>query len=726
MSIHGYCKKTWRVLLVSLMLVFSLNIVAAAADSDEYQSQVIWDLANITEYLDIICISLETYLPVIQRSLNDISTTVESYFDMLAVMQSSLESIETDASSIVSKLTTIASNLTYNNKSVAYYANVTNNNLLSRTTKILDFQEAAAADLATVITKLSSVDTDLDSVIESLSALNDNIFTVWTEVVTVNTNLGGVKDKLDSVNTYLGSAVSKLNSVDGSLSTLISAQHSTNVYLSNIEALLSYNEKSAAHLIGMMNNNMIYNFNDLFVYQEAAAADLATMIDKLTTANSSLSTITTKITSADSRLGTVVTKITSVDTNIASALFYDGTSVASLVREMGVNMGLQHTLLQNDLGEANIHLSNLHSDLFIWLMNDQVGLLSKLNLLVEKQETANTSLSNIESLLFYNEKSAAHLIGLMNNNMIYRFNDLFAYQEAAAADLATVIDKLTTANTSLSTISTEISSADDRLSTVVTKVTAMDTNLSSVVTKITSVDSRLNTANTNLTTMISNQSELLTLLQEDGVFTTDISGILTDLDSVLSNQSTLVTSLAGVSTNLGTVVTEITSADDRLSTVVAKATNLDTNLVTVINNQTYATNFLRTMSSNLSNLLTLLQQDGAFTTDISGVLTNQQKLIELLEDLELTTNVTIENIENITIDVTNKAYEVFYITDSEGNEQNLADFSGDVLTISGRLLNFFFKVAFDDAMDSVDSALDDMTEFYLDDSVVVGGSSLWE
>ena len=229
-----------------------------------------------------------------------------------------------------------------------------------------------------------------------------------------------------------------------------------------------------------------------------------------------------------------------------------------------------------------------------------------------------------------------------------------------------------------------------------------------------------NNVNGKLKSVIANQEALLALLQQDGAFTTDLSGVLADLGTVISNQSAAFSVLEETSGILSTISDELNFVRSRMLYDGATSAHYLYDIKKKLNSA------LDTLSSDHQSILTLLQQEGAFTTDISGILENQQKLIDLIEDLELTTNVTIENIENIKIDVTNKAYEVFYITDSEGNEQNLADLSGDVLTISGRLLNFFFKVAFDDAMDSVDSALDDMTEFYLEDSVVVGGSSLWE
>ena len=169
---------------------------------------------------------------------------------------------------------------------------------------------------------------------------------------------------------------------------------------------------------------------------------------------------------------------------------------------------------------------------------------------------------------------------------------------------------------------------------------------------------------------------------------------------------------------------------------------VESSVESILSNQNTALPVLQTMSESLSSIKNRLyyvdasvsyyvyavnkklgDQLPVMVANQEAELANQQKIIDLLEDLEHT---SVENIQNITIDINNDAYEIFYITDADGNDQNLADFSGDVLTITGRLLNFFFKVAFDDAMDSVDSALDDMTEFYLDDSVVVGGSSLWE
>ena len=84
-----------------------------------------------------------------------------------------------------------------------------------------------------------------------------------------------------------------------------------------------------------------------------------------------------------------------------------------------------------------------------------------------------------------------------------------------------------------------------------------------------------------------------------------------------------------------------------------------------------------------------------------------------------------ENITNITINEENKVYDVFYITGEDGTEESIADLNGDILSAAGKLLNFFFKVAFDGAIKSVDSTIDGMTDFYLNDAAVLEGS-LWE
>ena len=98
----------------------------------------------------------------------------------------------------------------------------------------------------------------------------------------------------------------------------------------------------------------------------------------------------------------------------------------------------------------------------------------------------------------------------------------------------------------------------------------------------------------------------------------------------------------------------------------------------------------------------------------------------LVDKLDVIVDKSSESVENLTVEISvdNDAHNVFYVTDEDGNEESLVDFSGDVLKAGGKLLNFLFKVCFDGAIDNLDGSIDDMDSFYFDGAEL--GGSLWE
>lgn len=111
---------------------------------------------------------------------------------------------------------------------------------------------------------------------------------------------------------------------------------------------------------------------------------------------------------------------------------------------------------------------------------------------------------------------------------------------------------------------------------------------------------------------------------------------------------------------------------------------------------------------------------------LEGTDTIIQELQKLSDSMSKTTETTVNNIQNITITQDNDAYEIFYLTDDEGDSENVAVFAGRALTAGGKLLNFFFRICFDDAIENIDATIDDMSSFYFDDMETEMGDSLWD
>ena len=299
-------------------------------------------------------------------------------------------------------------------------------------------------------------------------------------------------------------------------------------------------------------------------------------------------------------------------------------------------------------------------------LND--NLLNRTTNIISNQSTILTYLSSIQAALIYNETGIGRIIVGLNDNLLNRTTNIISNQNTILSYLSSIQNALIYNETGIGRI-----------------IVALNENLLGRTSII-----------------ITNQNTVAAYL----AYITDV----TKVGTLAYNVDQMVDLLAGLDNivvsgdiSLGDVTFDTSTLEDKISTQTGHVFSIQQIL-----SQTYQQ---------------IVDVSANFSTTSGNILNNQQKLIDLIEDLEHT---SVENIQNITIDINNSAYEIFYIIDADGNDQNLADFSGDVLTITGRLLNFFFKVAFDDAMDSVDSALDDMTEFYLEDSLVVGGSSLWE
>lgn len=233
----------------------------------------------------------------------------------------------------------------------------------------------------------------------------------------------------------------------------------------------------------------------------------------------------------------------------------------------------------------------------------------------------------------------------------------------------------------------------------------------------------VNSANTlaaNISTMLTNQTEILTLMQEQEAVEIDTTAIVTAINNLESNQQAILT-------RLGERLL-VSSTDLKVITAI---NNFEANMENLLTGKIGEVRF--TVGDYISYTFSLIESMHREVDQINSGLDYQiNELVELnasvenlAETLSEMNETTVENITNITINEDNDAYEVFYITDEDGNKESIADLGGDMLIAGGKLLNFFFKVAFDGAIESVDSTIDGMTEFYLDDAVVLEGS-LWE
>lgn len=110
-------------------------------------------------------------------------------------------------------------------------------------------------------------------------------------------------------------------------------------------------------------------------------------------------------------------------------------------------------------------------------------------------------------------------------------------------------------------------------------------------------------------------------------------------------------------------------------------------------------------------------------TDVS---LSYNKLTDILTELKKSSETKVENITNVTINEDNDAYDVFYLTGNDGEKEGIAVFGGRALKAGGKLLNFLFRICFDDAISGIDDTVDSLNNFYFDDAPIEGEGSIWD
>lgn len=145
----------------------------------------------------------------------------------------------------------------------------------------------------------------------------------------------------------------------------------------------------------------------------------------------------------------------------------------------------------------------------------------------------------------------------------------------------------------------------------------------------------------------------------------------------------------------------------------------------VLNTKDYTAQ-LNEINTTLSNL----SFSGEVNTDLTPVITSvdaiglnveslnanfNTNIGSLLDKLDIVIEGSSESLEeriNVTIDASNKAYNVFYITGEDGETESVTEFTGDLTSASGRLLSLLYRLVFADTLSGVDDDLDGFEDFF--------------
>lgn len=101
---------------------------------------------------------------------------------------------------------------------------------------------------------------------------------------------------------------------------------------------------------------------------------------------------------------------------------------------------------------------------------------------------------------------------------------------------------------------------------------------------------------------------------------------------------------------------------------------------------------------------TLSKPAATVTADLTEVTSRLDTLIEN----------SASKVENTTINITNDndAFNVFYITDDNGESQPVTEFAGDLAGASGKFLSMLYRLVFSDALNNADSDLGSFEDFF--------------
>ena len=213
-------------------------------------------------------------------------------------------------------------------------------------------------------------------------------------------------------------------------------------------------------------------------------------------------------------------------------------------------------------------------------------------------------------------------------------------------------------------------------------ITAIN-NIPPVDLDLTPLSSRLDTLNTTISSVIS-----------QGKLKVDNSAVVTALGKLdkLAELPTIKAAVDGVNTTIASVISE-----GRLK----------------VDNSPVVT-WLETINTTLTT-----NGGHSSAVDLSTIETTLSKICDKLDDAAVNVNNTVVNITN-----DNDKFNVFYITDVNGETQPITEFAGDLTGASGKLLSLLYRLVFADALGGVDDDFSGFEDFFTSQEPVTATQGL--
>ena len=208
---------------------------------------------------------------------------------------------------------------------------------------------------------------------------------------------------------------------------------------------------------------------------------------------------------------------------------------------------------------------------------------------------------------------------------------------------------------------------------------ALLSSINTAVQNIKSYTSSIKTTTSTISTNVGKVNTALTSVIKDGKFKVDNSDIVTAL-AKLDNLPGIKTAVDGVNTTIASVISE-----GRLK----------------VDNSPVVT-WLETINTTLTT-----NGGHSSAVDLSTIETTLSKICDKLDDAAVNVNNTVVNITN-----DNDKFNVFYITDVNGETQPITEFAGDLTGASGKLLSLLYRLVFADALGGVDDDFSGFEDFF--------------
>ena len=235
------------------------------------------------------------------------------------------------------------------------------------------------------------------------------------------------------------------------------------------------------------------------------------------------------------------------------------------------------------------------------------------------------------------------------------------------ADIITAINNLQVN----AAVELDLTPLSTRLDTLNTAIATVNSNVKNIKSYTNSMKTSLTAVNTALTSVIA-----------DGLLKVDNSAVVTALGKLdkLDELPTIKAAVDGVNTTIASVISE-----GRLK----------------VDNSPVVT-WLETINTTLTT-----NGGHSSAVDLSTIETTLSKICDKLDDAAVNVNNTVVNITN-----DNDKFNVFYITDVNGETQPITEFAGDLTGASGKLLSLLYRLVFADALGGVDDDFSGFEDFF--------------